>query len=212
MKTLLRPALTSFLIMTVLTGVLYPLAVTGLSALLFPAQASGSVITVDGKAVGSALIGQSFDDPKYFWPRPSATGPVPYNSAASAGSNLAPGNPALHEAVAKRVAALRAADPANTAPVPVDLVTASASGLDPHVSIAAVQYQAARVARARNLKPETVEKLIEQYTERRTLGVLGEPRVNVLELNIALDGHAIATSGGMPADLDLGTRWPMTTH
>ena len=183
----LRPALVLFLLLTVLTGFLYPLVVTGLAQLLFPARAAGSLVTRDGHAVGSRLIGQSFSDPKYFWSRPSATTPQPYNGTASTGSNLGPLNPALLDAVKPRVAALRAADPANAAPVPIDLVTASASGLDPEISLAAANYQAARVARARGLAPERVQALIAQHAEGTLLGVLGEPRVNVLELNLALD-------------------------
>ena len=185
--TTLRPALVLFLLLTVLTGFLYPLLVTGLAQLLFPQQAAGSVLTRDGHAVGSRLIGQSFSDPRYFWSRPSATTPQPYNGTASAGSNLGPLNPALLDAVRTRSAALHAADPDNHLPVPVDLVTASASGLDPEVSVAAASYQAARVARMRGLAPERVQALIAQHTEGRLLGVLGEPRVNVLELNLALD-------------------------
>jgi len=185
--TTLRPALVLFLLLTVLTGLLYPLLVTGLAQLLFPHQAAGSVLTRDGHAVGSRLIGQSFSDPRYFWSRPSATTPQPYNGTASTGSNLGPLNPALLDAVRTRIAALHAADPDNHSPVPVDLVTASGSGLDPEVSVAAATYQAARVARARGLAPERVQALIAQHTEGRLLGVLGEPRVNVLELNLALD-------------------------
>jgi len=185
--TTLRPALVLFLLLTVLTGLLYPLLVTGLAQLLFPHQAAGSVLTRDGHAVGSRLIGQSFSDPRYFWSRPSATTPQPYNGTASTGSNLGPLNPALLDAVRTRIAALHAADPDNHLPVPVDLVTASGSGLDPEVSVAAASYQAARVARARGLAPERVQALIAQHTEGRLLGVLGEPRVNVLELNLALD-------------------------
>jgi len=185
--TTLRPALVLFLLLTVLTGLLYPLLVTGLAQLLFPHQAAGSVLTRDGHAVGSRLIGQSFSDPRYFWSRPSATTPQPYNGTASTGSNLGPLNPALLDAVRTRIAALHAADPDNHSPVPVDLVTASGSGLDPEVSVAAASYQAARVARARGLAPERVQALIAQHTEGRLLGVLGEPRVNVLELNLALD-------------------------
>jgi K+-transporting ATPase ATPase C chain len=183
----LRPALVLFLLLTVLTGFLYPLAVTGVAQLLFPAQAAGSIVTRDGHAVGSRLIGQGFSDPKYFWSRPSATTPQPYNGTASTGSNLGPLNPALRDAIKARVAALRAADPGNGAPVPIDLVTASGSGLDPEISLAAANYQAARVARARGLAPERVQALIAQHAEGRLLGVLGEPRVNVLELNLALD-------------------------
>ena len=183
----LRPALVLFLLLTVLTGFLYPLVVTGLAQLLFPARAAGSLVTRDGHAVGSRLIGQSFSDPKYFWSRPSATTPQPYNGTASTGSNLGPLNPALRDAIKPRVAALRGADPGYSAPVPIDLVTASASGLDPEISLAAANYQAARVARARGLAPERVQALIAQHAEGTLLGVLGEPRVNVLELNLALD-------------------------
>ena len=188
MKTLIRPALSLFILLTIITGLIYPLLVTGIGPALFPAQAAGSPIHRDGKLIGSRLIGQNFTDPKYFWGRPSATGPVPYNAAASSGSNLGPLNPALHEAVAGRVKALREADPGNTAPAPVDLVTTSASGLDPHISPAAAAYQAARVARVRGLKLDAVQTLIAQHTEDRQWGILGEPRVNVLELNLALDG------------------------
>jgi K+-transporting ATPase ATPase C chain len=173
--------------LTVLTGLAYPLAVTGLAQIIFPSRANGSIVLRDGQAVGSSLIGQEFTDPRYFWGRPSATSPVPYNAAASSGSNLGPLNPALAEAVAARVAALRAADPGNTAPVPIDLVTASGSGLDPHISIAAAEYQVARVARARGMSQDSVRDLVTQATEGRQLGVLGEPRVNVLTLNLGLD-------------------------
>jgi K+-transporting ATPase ATPase C chain len=183
----IRPALVLFLLLTVLTGFLYPLVVTGLAQLLFPASATGSIVLRNGHAVGSRLIGQSFSDPRYFWSRPSATAPQPYNGTASTGSSLGPLNPTLLDAVKARVAALRAADPGNAAPVPIDLVTASASGLDPEISVAAANYQSARVARARGLAPERVQALIAQHTEGRLLGVLGEPRVNVLELNLALD-------------------------
>jgi K+-transporting ATPase ATPase C chain len=183
----LRPALLLLLVMTVLTGILYPLVVTGIARVLFPAQAAGSLVQREGQAIGSRLIGQSFTDPGHFWSRLSATAPQPYNGTASGGSNLGPLNPALLEAVKARVAALRAADPGNLAPVPVDLVTASASGLDPHISVAAAQYQAARVARARGLPPERIRALIAAHTAGRLLAVLGEPRVNVLELNLALD-------------------------
>ena len=185
----LRPALVSFLFLTLITGVAYPLAVTGLAKVAFPSQADGSLIVKDGKVVGSTLIGQPFDDPKYFWGRPSATSPSPYNAAASSGSNLGPTNPALVKAVKERVDALRAADPGNTAPVPVDLVTASASGLDPHISPAAALYQTGRVARARKLDEDAVRALVAKHTEGRQLGFLGEPRVNVLALNLALDGR-----------------------
>jgi K+-transporting ATPase ATPase C chain len=183
----IRPAVVSFLVLTLLTGIAYPLVVTGISQGLMPGQANGSLIMQDGKPVGSSLIGQSFSDPKYFWSRPSATGPTPYNASASSGSNQGPTNPALMDAVKGRVQALRDADPGNQQPVPVDLVTASASGLDPHISPAAAEYQLARVARVRNLSPDAVRKLVAEHTEGRQLGILGEPRVNVLELNLALD-------------------------
>jgi potassium-transporting ATPase KdpC subunit len=191
MRTLIRPAVTLLLLMTALLGVVYPLVVTGIAKVAFPDQAAGSLIMKDGKAVGSTLIGQSFSDPKYFWSRPSATGNVPYNGTASAGSNMGPLNPALTDAVKGRVEALRAADPGNSAPVPVDLVTASGSGLDPEISVAAAQYQLARVAKARGLTNEAVQKLIDTHTEGRRLGFLGEPRVNVLELNLALDSASL---------------------
>ncbi|HEY6897330.1 MAG TPA: potassium-transporting ATPase subunit KdpC [Rhodocyclaceae bacterium] len=187
MKTLLRPAVSLFVVLTVVTGVAYPLAVTGIAQTLFPHAAHGSLIEKDGKLIGSELIGQNFSDPKYFWGRPSATSPQPYNAQASGGSNQGPLNPALVEAVKGRVAALREADPGNTAPVPNELVTASASGLDPHISPAGAAYQIARVAQVRNLKAEAVQAVIEQHTEGRQWGVFGEPRVNVLKLNLALD-------------------------
>ena len=186
MKNLLRPALVLFLLLTLLTGVAYPLVVTGAARLLFPDQAAGSLVLQGGKPVGSSLIGQNFSDPKNFWGRPSATGPMPYNASASSGSNQGPLNPALTDAVKVRVAALRAADPGNTAQVPVDLVTASASGLDPHISPAAARYQAARVAKARGMALDKVQRLVEQQTEAPMFGFLGEPRVNVLQLNLAL--------------------------
>ena len=184
----LRPALMLLLILTVITGVVYPLVVTGVAQVVFPYQAGGSLIVKDGTVVGSALIGQPFDDPKYFWGRPSGTSPFPNNAAASSGSNLSPTNPALVKAVQDRVDALRAADPGNQAAVPVDLVTASGSGLDPHISPAAALYQVTRVAQARKLEPQAVRQLVEQHTEGRFLGILGEPRVNVLSVNLALDG------------------------
>jgi K+-transporting ATPase ATPase C chain len=189
MLAYLRPAIVLTLALTAVTGLAYPLLVTGAAQLLFPRQANGSLIVQDGKIVGSSLIGQPFDDPRYFWSRPSATSPYPYNAAASSGSNLGPTNPALAEAVKARIAALRAADPGNAAPVPVDLVTASASGLDPHISPAAALYQAGRVARARKAEESAVRKLVEQHTEGRQFGFLGEPRVNVLALNRALDAR-----------------------
>jgi len=188
MLSQLRPALMVLLLLTLVTGVAYPLLVTGIAQVVFPSQAQGSLIVKDGKIVGSRLIGQPFDDPKYFWSRPSATSPFADNAGASSGSNLSPTNPALVTAVQGRVDALRAADPANTAPVPVDLVTASGSGLDPHISPAAALYQVPRVARVRKLDPEAVRQLVERHIEGRSLGFLGEPRVNVLELNLALDG------------------------
>ena len=194
MTKLLRNAMMLLLLMTVITGVLYPLAATGLAQLIFPRQANGSLIVKDGKPVGSVLIGQSFTDPKYFWGRPSATTPNAYNASASTGSNLGPTNPALTDAVKQRIAALRAADPGNTAPVPVDLVTASGSGLDPEISPAAAQYQLARVAKARGLSTSQVQALVNEYTRGRQLGVFGEPRVNVLQLNLALDAPRLASA------------------
>jgi len=188
MKEHIRPAIVSLLLLTVITGIAYPALVTGIAQLFFRHQANGSLIVKDGKVIGSALIGQPFDDPKYFWGRPSATSPFPYNAASSSGSNLGPTNPALIEAVQGRGAALRAADPGNTSPVPVDLVTASGSGLDPHISPAAALYQVRRVAKVRGVDEATVRQLVEQRIEGRQLGFLGEPRVNVLALNLALDG------------------------
>lgn len=187
MNTIIRPAIVLLVFMTALTGIAYPFVVTGLAHAIFPAKADGSLVTRDGKVVGSRLIGQPFSDPKDFWSRPSATSPQPYNGLSSGGSNLGPLNPALTDAVKARIAALRAVDPANHAPVPVDLVTASASGLDPDISIAAAYYQAGRVARARGLDPVRVQALIATHARRSLLGVIGSPRVNVLELNLALD-------------------------
>ena len=187
MKILIRPAVTLFVLLSLVTGLLYPLLVTGVSQALFPAQAAGSLIERDGKLIGSRLIGQNFTDPKYFWGRPSATSPYPNNAAASSGSNLGALNPALQAAVESRIKALRSADPNNAAPVPVDLVTASASGLDPHISPAAANDQIGRVARARGLTTEAVRTVVAQHTEPRQWGLFGEPRVNVLELNLALD-------------------------
>jgi K+-transporting ATPase ATPase C chain len=187
MLTHLRTAVLMLLALTVVTGLVYPLVVTGIAQAVFPHQANGSLVVKDGKVVGSTLIGQAFDDPKYFWSRPSATSPWPYNAGSSSGSNQGPTNPALYDAVKGRVEALRAADPGNTAPVPVDLVTASASGLDPHISPAAALYQAGRVARTRNVEESKVRALVERHIEGRPWGVLGEPRVNVLALNLALD-------------------------
>ena len=187
MTTVLRPAIVLFALLTILTGIVYPLVVTVIAQLLFPHQAAGSLLVRDGHAIGSALIGQSFGDPRHFWGRPSATTPQPYNGAASNASNLGPLNPQLTDTIKTRVAALRAADPGNEAKIPVDLVTASGSGLDPHISVAAANYQAARVARARGLPMVRVQALIAARAEGRLLGVIGEPRVNVLELNLALD-------------------------
>jgi K+-transporting ATPase ATPase C chain len=185
----LRPALVSFLLLTAITGVVYPLAVTGIAQALFADEANGSLIESGNRLAGSSLIGQPFSSAEYFLGRPSATAPQPYNGAASSGSNQGPTNPALAKAVTERVAALRALDPGNTAPVPIDLVTASASGLDPHISLAAAEYQVARVARVRGRPEAEIRKLVEAATEDRTFGILGEPRVNVLELNLALDGQ-----------------------
>jgi len=190
MQSILRPALVLFAVLTLICGVLYPFAVTGIAQAAFPAAANGSLLEKDGQVVGSSLLGQQFSAPGYFWGRPSATGPMPNNGAGSGGSNQGPLNPALQEAVKGRVAALRAADPGNTAPVPVDLVTASGSGLDPEISLAGARYQAARVARARGLAPQRVNAMIEQHTRLRALGLFGEARVNVLALNLDLDQEA----------------------
>jgi K+-transporting ATPase ATPase C chain len=187
MRSMIRPALVSLLVFTVLTGLIYPAAVTGIAQVVFPRQANGSLIESGGAVRGSELIGQGFTDPKYFWSRPSATGPYPYNGAVSSGSNLGPTNPALADAVKGRIEALRAADPGNTAPVPVDLVTASGSGLDPHITPAAAEFQVGRVARARGLAEDQVRELVGRFTSGRQFGVLGEPRVTVLPLNLALD-------------------------
>jgi K+-transporting ATPase ATPase C chain len=193
-----RPALLMLLLMTALTGGLYPAVVTAIAHALFPAQAGGSLIDTGGKAVGSALVGQPFSDPKHFWPRPSATSPYPNNASASSGSNQGPLNPALAEAVEGRIKALREADPDNKAPVPVDLVTASASGLDPHISPAAAEYQVKRVAKARGLHEGVVSSLVAEHTEGRQWGFLGEPRVNVLRLNLALDAGVFAPAPKTP--------------
>jgi K+-transporting ATPase ATPase C chain len=190
----LRPALVIFLLLTIITGVIYPLVVTGIAQVVFPSQANGSLIVKDGQNLGSALIGQQFADPKYFWGRLSATGTFPYNAfnaenlTASSGSNYGPLNPALMEAVQGRIAALKSASPSNTDPIPVDLITASGSGLDPHISVAAAYYQIGRVAQARGLAEADVKSLVDENTAGRQLGFLGEPRVNVLKLNLALDG------------------------
>ena len=185
-SSVLRPALVLFAVLTVVTGLTYPLLVTGVAQAVFPHEANGSLIQRDGQPVGSELIGQPFSQTENFWSRPSATGPMAYNAGASSGSNLGPTSPALAEAVQARIEALRAADPGNTAPVPVDLVTASASGLDPHISLAAARYQVARVARARGMAPEAVNALVDEHTENTLFGFLGEPRVNVLKLNLSL--------------------------
>jgi len=187
MNSIVRPALVLFVALSALTGIAYPLAVTGIGQAAFAEQAAGSLILRNGKAVGASLIGQNLSDPKYIWGRPSATSPMPNNGTASSGSNLGPLNPALADAVKGRIEALRAADPGNTAPVPVDLVTASGSGLDPHISVAGARFQAVRVAKARGLLLSQVQQLIEKHTEGPLFGFLGEPRVNVLQLNLALD-------------------------
>ena len=187
MKTLLRPALSLFVLLSTVTGLAYPLAVTGVAGAAFPEQAAGSLILKDGKPVGSSLIGQNFSDPKHFWGRPSATAPQPYNASASSGSNQGPLNPALVEAVKGRIDALRATDPASATPIPADLVTASASGLDPHISPAAALWQIGRIAKARHLPETQLSALVAANTESRQWGLLGEPRVNVLKLNLALD-------------------------
>lgn len=187
MSGLVRNAASMLLVMTVITGIAYPLVTTGVAQVLFPHQANGSLIEKNGKPIGSELIGQAFDDPRYFWGRPSATAPQPYNGTASNGSNQGPSNPALRDAVQQRIDALRKADPGNTSTVPADLVTASGSGLDPQISPAAAQYQIARVARVRHLSADQVQALVTKFTQGRQLGLLGEPRVNVLPLNLALD-------------------------
>lgn len=194
MSALLRPALVLFAALTLVTGIGYPLLITVAARLCFPAQAEGSLIRRDGRVIGSALLGQPFDDARYFWGRPSATGRVPCDASASAGSNLGPLNPLLEAAIRERAARMRAADPTQDAPVPVDLITASASGLDPHISPAAARYQAGRVARQRGLAAAVVEALVERHVERRAFGIFGEPRVNVLQLNLALD--ELANGGG----------------
>jgi potassium-transporting ATPase KdpC subunit len=182
-----RPAVSLLLVMTALVGIAYPLVIAGIARVAFPRQAAGSLILKDGRLIGSTLIGQNFSDPKYFWGRPSATAPQPYNGTASSGSNLGPLNPVLIDAVKANAKALHEADTDNARPIPVDLVTASASGLDPEISPAGARYQAARVTRARGIEPAQVEALIASHVQGRTLGFIGEPRVNVLELNLALD-------------------------
>jgi K+-transporting ATPase ATPase C chain len=186
MWTVVRQALLVFVALTVITGVVYPVVMTVIAQVVFPHQANGSLIERDGKVVGSELIGQQFDDPKYFWSRPSATAPA-YNGAASTGSNYGPTNPAQLDAVKSRVENIRKAHPEQTGPIPVDLVTASGSGLDPHISPAAAEFQVVRVAKARNLDVEVVRDLVKKHTAGRQLGVLGEPRLNVLELNLELN-------------------------
>lgn len=190
----LQTSVALLLILTVITGLFYPLLVTGIAQLVFPAQANGSLVVRGGNVVGSELIGQPFNDPRYFWSRPSATTPFPYNASSSSGSNLGPLNPALLDAVRRRVRDLKAVDSLNTQPIPVDLVTASGSGLDPHISILAALYQLPRVARTRGLSEDRVRALVRQHTEGRQFGFLGEPRVNVLLLNIALDGELPSTA------------------
>ncbi len=188
MFTQIRPAIVLFALLAIITGLVYPFFITGVAQVVFPQQANGSLIYRNGQPVGSALIGQPFDDPKYFWGRPSATSPFPYNAAASSGSNYGPLSSALSDEVKSRIDALKASDPTNDQPIPVDLVTSSGSGLDPHISPAAALYQVPRVARARGLSEDQVRSLVAQFTEGRQFGILGEPRVNVLKLNLALDG------------------------
>ena len=187
MLRIFKESLLMLIALTVITGIVYPLLVTAIAQAAFRTAADGSIIERDGKLVGSTLIGQPFSDPRYFWSRPSATSPMPYNAGASSGSNQGPTNPALADAVKSRIEALRAADPDNKSPVPVDLVTASASGLDPHISPAAAEYQITRVAKARGLPVERVRAAVVEHTEQRQLGFLGEPVINVLQLNLALD-------------------------
>ena len=187
MKTLIRPAISVFVVLSAITGLIYPVVTTGIGKVMFPQQASGSLIVQDNKIVGSSLIGQQFSSPAYFWGRPSATGPMPYNGLNSGGSNFSTGNPAQKAAVADRIKALRAADPDNVAAIPVDLVTASGSGLDPEISPAAASYQIGRVAKARHISPAQLKLLVAQHTLAPQLGVFGEARVNVLNLNLALD-------------------------
>lgn len=187
MLTTMRNAIMSIIIFTIITGLVYPLIVTGFAQMIFPAQANGSIINMNGNAVGSALLGQQFDDPRYFWGRPSATMPYPYNGAASSGSNLGPNNPVLDKAIQERASALRAADREEPTMIPIDLVTASGSGLDPHISPAAATYQLRRVAKARGIEEAKVRVLVAANTEDRQFGILGEPRVNILKLNLSLE-------------------------
>jgi K+-transporting ATPase ATPase C chain len=185
----IRPAILVFIILTIITGIVYPLFVTGIAQLFFHKQANGSLIYQNGKPIGSSLIGQFYDDPKYLWGRLSATSPIPFNSASSSGSNLGPSNPALIDAVKARIKALKAVDPENKSPIPVDLVTSSASGLDPHISLASAYYQVPRIARLRGLSQDTVESIVRKHTTGRLLGIIGEPVVNVLEVNLELDAY-----------------------
>jgi potassium-transporting ATPase KdpC subunit len=187
LRAQIKPAILTFLILTIITGIFYPLFITGIAQMLFHDQANGSLIYKNGKAIGSSLIGQLFDDPKYFWGRPSSTLPFPFNAASSSGSNLGPSNSALIDSVETRIKALKTADPTDSGPVPVDLITSSASGLDPHISLAAAYYQIPRVARLRELPQETVKTIVRQHACGRFMGLAGEPVVNVLELNLALD-------------------------
>lgn len=189
LKEQIRPAILLFVILSIITGVIYPLLITGIAQVSFHKKANGSLVYVNERPAGSLLIGQPFDDPKYFWGRPSATSPVPFNAAASSGSNLGPSNPALLDAVKARIKTLKEADPDNKNPIPVDLVTSSASGLDPHISLAAAYYQVSRVSRARGLPQDYVREIVSRYTCGRFLGIIGEPVVNVLEANLALDSN-----------------------
>lgn len=205
MSTLIRPAISLFVALTVVTGLAYPLAVTGVARAVFPEQAAGSLVQHGGQTVGSRLIGQGFVQPEHFWSRPSATAPTPYNAANSGGANQGPLNPALVEAAQGRIAALKAADPGNTLPIPVDLVTTSASGLDPHISVAAALYQVGRVARVRHLSEDTVRQAVLRHTEQPLLGFLGEARVHVLALNLDLD--RLAETTGTDPDLTMESRY-----
>jgi potassium-transporting ATPase KdpC subunit len=185
----IKPAILVFIILTIITGIVYPFFVTGIAQLFFHKQANGSLIYQNGKPIGSSLIGQFYDNPKYFWGRISATSPVPFNSASSSGSNLGPSNPALIDAVKARIKALKAVDPDNKNPIPIDLVTSSASGLDPHISLASAYYQIPRIMRMRGLSQDTVESIVRKHTTERLLGIIGEPVVNVLEVNLELDAY-----------------------
>jgi potassium-transporting ATPase KdpC subunit len=189
-KEQIRPAILVFIVLTIITGVVYPVVVTGIAQLFFHNKANGSLIYRNGRPIGSSLIGQPFDDPKYFWGRPSVTSPVPYNSSSSSGSNLGPSSPALVDAAKTRIKSLRAVDPGNTNSIPIDLVTSSASGLDPHLSLAGIYYQIPRVARTRGLPQDAIKIIILEHTSGRLLGLIGEPVVNILELNLALDEYS----------------------